>query len=169
LRRVERCGMAEFFKNGELYRVAVQMERNGLSFYSQVARQTRDEATKAVYEYLAASEKRHLKKFKALLSHTAKSSPPESYRGEYRNYLIALLKDKVFPSSAVARSRASRSSARAALSTGIKAEKDSILFYSGLLDLIPAHERTAVEKVLAEEKRHLRRLTDYKYKSGCFN
>jgi rubrerythrin len=169
LRRVERCGMAEFFKNGELYRVAVQMERNGLSFYSQVARQTRDEATKAVYEYLAASEKRHLKKFKALLGHTAKSSPPESYRGEYRNYLIALLKDKVFPSSAVARSRASRSSARAALSTGIKAEKDSILFYSGLLDLIPAHERTAVEKVLAEEKRHLRRLTDYKYKSGCFN
>jgi rubrerythrin len=161
--------MAEFFKSGELYRVAVQMERNGLAFYSQVARQTKDAATRAVYEYLAASEKRHLRKFRTLLSHTARSSAPEGYRGEYRNYLIALLKDKVFPSSAAARSRAARSSAGTALSTGIKAEKDSILFYSGLLDLIPSHERTAVEKILAEEKRHLRRLTDYKYKSGCFN
>jgi rubrerythrin len=160
--------MAVFFKEGELYRIAAEMERSGLAFYSQVARQAKDESTKAVYAYLITSEKRHLRKFNSLFSHSAKSSNPESYKGEYRNYLAALLKDMVFSSSALARSRASKSSARTALNTGIKAEKDSILFYSGLLDLVPEENRTAVEIILAEEKRHLKRLMDYKYKSGCF-
>ncbi|MGD0854898.1 MAG: ferritin family protein [Dehalococcoidia bacterium] len=160
--------MAVFFKEGELYKIASEMERSGLAFYSQVARQAKNESTKAVYSYLITSEKRHLRKFNSLSSHSAKSSNPESYKGEYRNYLAALLKDRVFSSSALARSRASKSSARAALETGIKAEKDSILFYSGLLDLVPKDNRKAIEIILAEEKRHLKRLMDYKYKSGCF-
>ena len=159
--------MAVFFKDGELYRMAVEMERNGLAFYSQIARQAKDESTKAVYTYLITSEKRHLRKFKSLLHRSAKSSPPESYKGEYRNFLVALLKDKVFPSSALARSRAAKSSVRTALDTGIKAEKDSILFYSGLLDLVPEANKTAIKMILAEEKRHLQRLMGYKYKSGC--
>ena len=161
--------MEGFFRDAELYRIAAEMERNGLAFYSKVAQQTGDESTRAVYDYLAAAEKRHLKTFKRLWVNSGKSSPPESYKGEYRNYLIALLKDRVFPSSAAARSRAARSGPRAALETGIKAEKDSILFYSGLSDLIPRNNRAAIQRVLAEEKRHLRRLMDYKYKSGCFN
>ena len=160
--------MAVFFKDGELYRMAAEMERNGLAFYSQIARQAKDESTKAVYTYLVTSEKRHLRKFNNLLHRSAKSSPPESYKGEYRNYLAALLKDRIFTSSALARSRASKSSARTALDTGIKAEKDSILFYSGLIDLVPEENRTAIKVILAEEKRHLRRLMEYKYKSDCF-
>ncbi|MCX6006784.1 MAG: ferritin family protein [Chloroflexi bacterium] len=160
--------MAVFFKEGELYRIAAEMERSGLAFYSEVARQAKDESTKAVYAYLITSEKRHLRKFNSLFSHSAKSSNPESYKGEYRNYLAALLKDRVFSSSALARSRASKSSVRTALDTGIKAEKDSILFYAGLLDLVPEDNRTAIGMILAEEKRHLQRLMDYKYKSGCF-
>jgi rubrerythrin len=160
--------MAVFFKNVELYRMAAEMERNGLAFYSQVARQAEDESTKAIFTYLVTCEKRHLRKFKSLFSRSPKSGTTGSYKGEYRNYLAALLKDTVFPSSALAQSRASKSSARTALNTGIKAEKDSILFYSGLLDLVPGDKRTAIEIVLAEEKLHLQRLMDYKYKSGCF-
>ena len=160
--------MAVFFRGGELYRIAMETEKSGLAFYTEIARQAKDEATKAVYLYLAAAEKRHLRTFKRLWNHAARSKPPESYKGEYRNYLAALLKDKIFPSSATAKSRASKSNAGSALNTGIKAEKDSILFYSGLLDLTPTDDKIAIEKILAEEKRHLRRLMDYKYKSGCF-
>ncbi len=160
--------MAIFFKESELYRIAVEMERNGLAFYSQVARQAKDESTKAVYTYLITSEKIHLRKFSSLYNHSVKSSSPGSYKGEYRNYIAALLKDRVFPSSALARNRASKSNIGTALNTGIKAEKESILFYSGLLDLVPENNRTAVETILAEEKHHLQRLMDYKYKSGCF-
>jgi rubrerythrin len=160
--------MAAFFRSGELYRMAAEMERTGLAFYNTIAEQAKDLTVKAVFGYLAIAEKRHLRTFKKLWSAAAKSSAPETYRGEYKNYLAALLKEQVFPSSGIARSRAARSSQLSALNTGLKAEKESILFYSGLLDLVPQQDRTAIQKILAEEKRHLRKLMEYKYKSGCF-
>jgi len=157
--------MAAFFKSSELYRIAMQMERNGLAFYNEIARQADNEQTRAVYDYLASSEKRHLRTFKKLLG-SRELSAPQSYKGEYRKYLKALLKDRVFPSSAIARSRAAKSGPSAAMRAGINAEKDSILFYTELLDLVPPADRTAVDKILAEEKRHLRRLAEYK-ETGC--
>lgn len=159
--------MAVFFKSGELYRMAMEMERMGFSYYSELASHATNAEVKNVFQYLATAEKRHLRVFKRLWNTTSKSGPPESYRGEYKNYLIALLKDKVFSSSAAARSRAIRSSLISALNTGIKAEKDSILFYSGLLDVTPTTDNPAITKILSEEKKHLRKLLDYKYKSDC--
>lgn len=160
--------MAVFYTGGELYRMAAEMERTGMAYYNGVAGQAKDEAVKAVFQYLASAEKRHLRTFKKLWHGAVTSNPPEGYRGEYKSYLVALLRDQVFPSSAVARSRAARSGSASALNTGIKAEKDSILFYAGLLDIVAVDDRAAILKIIAEEKRHLRKLTDYKYKSGCF-
>ena len=160
--------MAVFFNSGELYRIAEEMEKTGLAYYSEIARNTADKSVKAVFQFLAAAEKRHQRLFRRMMNSSPKSSPPESYKGEYRNYLAALLKEQVFPSSASARSRAARSGVTGALNTGIKTEKDSILFYSGLLDLVRPDDRTAIDKIINEEKRHLRKLMDYKYKSGCF-
>jgi rubrerythrin len=157
--------MAVFFKSNELYRIAMQMERNGLAFYTEVARMSDNEQTRAVYEYLATSEKRHLRTFKKMLGRKELSAP-QSYKGEFRKYLKVLLSDRVFPSSAVARSRAAKSGPAAAIRAGINAEKDSILFYTELLDMVPAADRTDLDKILSEEKRHLRRLAEYK-ETGC--
>jgi rubrerythrin len=160
--------MAVFFKSGELYRMAAAMERTGIAYYKGIAENTKDAGAKAVFKYLEEAEKRHLRTFKKLWNQSAKSSPPESYRGEYANYLRTLLKDLVFPTSGLARSRAARSTPLSALNTGIKAEKESILFYSGLLDVVHQDHKSALIKILGDEKRHLRRLMDYKYQSGCF-
>ncbi len=161
--------MAEFFRSGELYRIAMQMERTGLAFYTAVAAQSKDVSSKAVYEYLASAEKRHLKTFRKLWNRTGKSAPPESYKGEYDKYLKALIKNTVFPSTAASKSRAAKSGPYAALKTSIQAEKDSILFYMELLNLLPVPEKEAVKKILVEEKRHLRRLLEYQVDfAGCF-
>jgi rubrerythrin len=157
--------MAAFFKGNELYRIAMQMERNGLAFYNEIARLSDNEQARAVYQYLATSEKRHLRTFKKLLG-GKELSAPQSYKGEFRKYIKVLLKDRVFPSSAIARSRAAKSGPSAAIRAGITAEKDSILFYTELLDLVPPSDRTALDKILLEEKRHLRRLAEYK-ETGC--
>jgi rubrerythrin len=161
--------MAEFFRSSELYRIAMQMERTGLAFYTAIAEQSQDLSTRAVYEYLASAEKRHLKTFRKLWNKIGKSAPPESYKGEYRKYLKALIKDTVFPSTAAAKSRAAKSGPSAALKTGIQAEKDSILFYTELRSLVQNPEKEAVKKILNEEKRHLRRLLEYQVEfAGCF-
>lgn len=157
--------MAAFFKSNELYRIAIEMERNGLAFYNEIASQAADEQTRAVYRYLASAEKRHLKLFKKLQGNKAFSAP-QSYRGEYRKYLRALLKDRVFPSSHLARSRAARSGTSSALKAGITAEKESILFYMELRALVPDADKVVVDRIIGEEKRHLRRLSEYK-ETGC--
>lgn len=157
--------MAAFFKSNELYRIAIEMERNGLAFYNEIASKAADDQTRTVYKYLASAEKRHLRIFKKLLGNRSFSAP-HTYRGEYRKYLRALLKDRVFPSSHLARSRAARSGPTSALKAGINAEKDSILFYMELRDLVPASDKIAIDRILGEEKRHLRRLSEYK-ETGC--
>ena len=158
--------MAAFFNSKELYRVAMEMERNGLAYYTGIAKNADDEQAGAIFDYLASSEKRHLKTFRKLWGNASKKKPPESYKGEYRQYVRALIKDSVFPSPASAKSRAARSGPGTALRTGIKAEKDSILFYAEMLDLVEPPDKKAVNRILAEEKRHLRRLMEYK-QSGC--
>jgi rubrerythrin len=158
--------MTTFFGRAELYRIAMEMEKNGLAYYVAVADQAPDRDTRAVYEYLASAEKRHLRTFKRLWTRTRKS-PPGTYRGEYGGYLKTLLKDTVFASSASDRNRASRSSVAAALRTGIKAEKDSILFYSELIGIVSPDDRDSLQRILNEEKRHLSRLTEYQSQSRC--
>jgi rubrerythrin len=154
-------------KRQEVYRVAVEMERNGLAYYNVIAELATDPDTRSVYKYLASAEKRHLRLFKKLWTLSRQSPSPESYSGEYKSYLRVLLKDLVFSSSASARSRAARSSNAAALNTGIKAEKDSILFYTEMLDMVAPEDRAAVQRILNEEKRHLSRLLDHRSRPRC--
>jgi rubrerythrin len=158
--------MTVFFGSGEVYRAAVDMERNGLAYYTTAVELAADESARAVYKYLALAEKRHLAAFRKLLSEV-RNSPPESYRGEYQGYLTALLEDRVFPSSASAKDAAARLGPTAALDTGIKAEKDSILFYAEMVDMVSSSDRDQVARVLMEEKRHLARLLKYKLDSRC--
>jgi len=159
--------MTAYFKREELYRIAIEIERSGLAFYTEIARLSKNEQSRAVYDYLANSEKRHLRTFKKLLGKNVISAP-QSYRGEYRKYLMTLLKDRVFPSSAIARSRAAKSGPSAALKAGINSEKDSILLYTELRYMVSPSDRTVIERILAEEKRHLRRMADFK-KTGCIS
>jgi len=39
-------------------------------------------------------------------------------------------------------------------------EKETLLFFYDLRDMVPAADRTFIEKVVAEEKSHIRRLAE---------
>jgi len=47
-----------------------------------------------------------------------------------------------------------------AIRIAVGAEKDSILFYSSLRELVRRSEREAVDKIIEEERSHLRQLSD---------
>ena len=47
-----------------------------------------------------------------------------------------------------------------AVRTALIAEKDSILFYTEMRDLVRAAERHVVDQLIAEEKSHVRELTE---------
>jgi rubrerythrin len=52
----------------------------------------------------------------------------------------------------------------AALELAIMAEKDSILFYYEMKEVMPQRAQTTVNKIIAEEKSHLRQLSELKKK-----
>jgi len=51
-----------------------------------------------------------------------------------------------------------------AIELGISAEKDSILFYYGMKEIMPKRAHPTLDKIIAEEKLHLRQLSELKKK-----
>ena len=84
---------------------------------------------------------------------------------EYASYLQALVDNAVFTEDMVTSEMATKvSSDIEVMELAIGAEKDSILFYYEMKDLMPQRAQPTVNKIIAEEKSHLRQLSELKRK-----
>ena len=155
--------MGVFFSGTELLDIAIGIERHGASFYDSLAKSAGNKKTRGVYEYLADEERRHLKVFQGMLDSVSSYRPPETYTEEYDLYLKALVDSAVFSNDQVARQTAQRVGSEAeAIQIACQAEKDSILFYSEMRDLVRQSDREAINKIIEEERSHLKQLSDLK-------
>jgi len=153
--------MGIFFSGSELVNIAIGIERSGAAFYDALVKSARNEASRVIYEYLAVEEKKHIEIFQNMLGSLADYTPPETYTEEYDRYLKALIDSAVFRDDQTAREMAQKSASEAeAIQIAISAEKDSILFYSNLRELVRRSDREAVDKIIEEERSHLRQLSD---------
>jgi rubrerythrin len=156
-----------FFSGSELVDIAIGIERNGASFYDSLVGPAGSEVTKGVYEYLAGEERKHVKVFQSMLDSVADYRPSEIYTDEYALYLKALVDSAVFSSNKVAQRTAQKVDSEAeAVQIGMGAEKDSILFYSEMRNLVRQPDREVVTRIIEEEKSHLRQLSDLKKSLG---
>ncbi len=155
--------MGVFFSGRELINIAVGIERNGAVFYDSLADSTRDVAVQGTYKYLADKEKEHIGIFQNMLGSVGDYQPPETLTEEYDSYLKALTDSLVFTDDQVAREIARKvNSDIEAIQIALGAEKDSILFYSEIRDLVRMPDRDVVNKIIEEEKSHVRQLSDLK-------
>jgi rubrerythrin len=155
------------FSAGELYAIAVGIEKNGVAYYSALSESVDNPQLKKTYLDLAEMERGHIRVFEDLRAALVHSGPvvTPDVEEEYDAYLKALIGSAVFSDDKVARELALRVSGTAeALQLAIGAEKDSILFYTEMKGLVPAREREAVERIIREEKTHLRDLSALKQK-----
>jgi len=152
------------FTAGELLDIAVGIERNGVAYYDSLAQLAGDPGLKETYGFLANMERHHVEIFQKLRS-AAGQGPvvPPVDEVEYEGYLKALIDSSVFTDDQVAREMAKRAAGPAeALQIALGAEKDSILFYTEMKDLVPQREREAVMNVIKEERSHVRELSELK-------
>ena len=154
--------MVSYFSGNELLEIAVGIERNGFAFYQGLADKTPDEAAKAVYSFLAREEKKHENMFLGLGGSLPKFEPPESYPGEFMLYLKSLVDSLVFQNLGQAAAATRLKKDVEAVNRGIQAEKDSILFYGEVAQMVRAADRGTVTRILEEEKGHLRQLAGLK-------
>ena len=157
--------MSISFSGSELINIAIGIERRGIAFYDIMTRSVDNTTTRDVFQYLVSMEREHVKIFQDMLSEADKYEVPEAYAGEYEAYLQALVESAVFTDDLATSEMASRvDNDIKAIELGISAEKDSLLFYYNMKELMPKGAQEAINKVITEEKSHLRQLTELKKK-----
>ena len=84
----------------------------------------------------------------------------ESFPGEMAAYLKAVVDDKLYRDVSPAGFAKSVKTAGDAIRYGMAFERDAILFFNELSAVMAPHERSAIQKLVDEEKQHLVYLAD---------
>lgn len=157
--------MSMTFSGNELINIAIGIERRGIAFYDVMTKSTDNAAARDVFQYLADMEREHIQIFQGMLAEADKYQIPETYTGEYASYLQALVDSAVFSDDMVTSEMATQADSDIqALELAIDAEKDSILFYYEMKEIMPQRAQATVNKIITEEKSHLRQLSELKRK-----
>jgi len=153
--------MGNIFSASEVVEIGVKIEENGRDFYRQAAAKSKNEPAVKTFELLAGEEEGHIKKFESILSAVKKYEPREAYPNEYFSYIKSLSGEYVFTKDKKGAEMAGTvNSEIEAVDLGIGFEKDSILFYEEMKKFVLEEEKNIVDKLLEQEKQHLRKLND---------
>ncbi len=157
--------MSISFSGSELINIAIGIERRGIAFYDIMTKSTENATARDVFQYLADMERQHIQIFQGMLDEADKYQVPKSYAEEYVAYLQALVDSAVFTDDLVTSEIATKAENEIeAMELAIGAEKDSILFYYEMKDIMPQRAQPTVNKIITEEKSHLRQLSELKKK-----
>jgi len=149
------------FNADEIFAMAVQIERNGQAFYQKAADIQKDEATRDYFLELVEMEKEHVSTFQKMrdeFSGAGESMDPYDEASQY----MATMADgyKVEGSPKIAADLTGGETMEDILRLAIGLEKDAVLFYLGMKDVVPENlGRDKVDWIIEEEKQHLVTLT----------
>ncbi|MBM3252846.1 MAG: hypothetical protein FJZ16_01155 [Candidatus Omnitrophica bacterium] len=152
--------MIKYLSDDEALKVAINLEKDGIDFYTKVASSTVDFKTRDVFLGLLEDEKEHYKLFKDLHDSLKDSflRIPDVDE-EVSDYLRALVSTRIFDIEKITKSFLKKLSVINAILIGIQAEKESILFYTeAAKNSENPKGRKAFTTILREEKKHLIRL-----------
>jgi rubrerythrin len=151
-----------FLTAAEALKWAMEIEKNGEVFYNEAAAKSTDPGVKALFEDLAAQERGHCRVFRQMLER-AKPDPDLSSVGvqydEYQDYLQVALANALFagPDKGLTLARQAQDR-EAALRAAMGFEKDTLLFFYDLREMVSEAQRGTLSDVILEEKSHLHRL-----------
>jgi rubrerythrin len=160
--------MSTAFNADEVFEMAEEIERNGAKFYREAAAKTANREVKEMFLGLASMEDGHLRTFQEMrktLSEQEKGETAYDPYDEASLYLQALADSKGSEGMRSPTEKLTgKESARELIEIAIGAEKNSVLFYVGMKDLVPTEAgRDKIDNIIREEVRHVadlrRRLT----------
>ena len=147
------------FNADEIFEIAEQIERNGAKFYRKAAENITNEDKKKFLIHLAEMEDDHEQIFKTMrsqLTQDEKIMTTFDPEGESEKYLRALADTRVFYKKEI-----DTNSLEEIFKTAITAEKDSIVFYLGMKDVVPEHlGKQKLDGIIKEEMGHIKLLSN---------
>ena len=152
------------FNADEIFEMAMEIERNGAKFYRKAAEGNAGRTQKDMLLRLADMEVKHEQIFAVMrgeLSDVEKASATFDPEGQAALYLQALADGHVFNPKADPSSKLKGSeSAAEVLRIAIGLERDSIVFYVGIQDLVgKTLGRDRIGNIIKEEMSHVTMLT----------
>ena len=155
--------MFSILKASEVLKIAIQIEKNGLAFYTEVKNRSKNFPVQEVFGFLAQEEVKHEHTFKALLEKVGDEAPAESYPGESAMYLEAIAGENIFTKGDAMKQLVQKAlNDKEAIDLAIGFEKDSMLFFGEIKKFVPKTDQAVVERVIGEEREHLVKLLDLK-------
>lgn len=149
--------MSYDFNADDMFEMAQQIEKNGAAFYAGAAKGVSDPSAKTFLEKLSQMEIAHEKTFSDMrkqLSDKEKTPTTFDPQGDAALYLKALADTKVFFEKTI-----DTTSMKEILKAAIEAEKDSIVFYLGMKELVPVGlGKNRLDAIIKEEMGHIRLL-----------
>lgn len=148
------------FNAADVVELALELEKSGEVYYRKVAQRAESPEVKALFEDLAQQEVYHYKTFKELAK-TTWDQPlmtPESWR-DYMTYLQVTVQSTFFEGQDKALAAAEEvTSEQEAIRKAMGFEKETLLFFHDLRDMVSEGDKATLGRIIDEEKKHLRRL-----------
>ena len=147
------------FNAEEILRMAEQIEINGAAFYRKAAEN--NEAGRELLLEMANQEDQHVDIFKDMKAHLPSSEQDNIVfdpNNEAALYLESMANANVFNTNANApeRSLDGSESLDDIIKRGILAEKDAVIFYTLLKEMVPSHKgKNKIDAIIKEELKHI--------------
>ncbi|MFC1512585.1 ferritin family protein [bacterium] len=151
------------FKANELLEFAIRIEENGETFYKDMAWKNNNEKIKELFNYLADEETKHKDTFKSMLEKIEDYEPMEAYPDEYFLYLREYADEHIFnDTNNLSKKIESLKTDLEILDFAVTIEKDSILYYMEMKNLVSSNDKNVIENIIQEERMHYRKLVEIK-------
>jgi len=152
--------MGVTFNADEVFEMAEQIERNGAKFYREASGKAGSQEMKDLFLNMATMEDGHLQTFQTMRQELAaqeKSATAFDPYNEASLYLQTMADGKGSEGmKSPTEKLTGNESSQELLEIAIAAEKNSVLFYVGLKDLVTAKAgRDKIEVIIREEVKHV--------------
>ncbi|MFA5239899.1 MAG: ferritin family protein [Phycisphaerae bacterium] len=156
--------MSITFNADEIFEMAEKIEKDGAWFYRQAAKVAVDKEIKQMFLDLASMEDRHLATFQEMRKQLSAGEKEESVfdpDNEAAMYLQTMAKGHGWEGKkSLTESLTGKESIGEILNIAIEAENNSVVFYTGLKELVPSRAgRDKIEAIIKEELGHIAILT----------
>ncbi len=152
--------MSVKFNASEIFEMGIEIEKNGKAFYSEAAKRVSEAEIKKLFGELADWEDQHVTTFEKLKSNLSGQALEETIYdpdNEMHLYLKAAADSHVFLNNADAKNLAAGChKAKDALKLAMGFEKDSVVLYRAMEELVPENlGRSDIGKLILEELKHI--------------
>jgi len=148
--------MTQKYSLAEVVRLGIEIEKNGLAFYSAIARSISSKPVREVCLFVAGEEKKHCATFESIARDISNEAPPELFTDEYIAYINRLAQEYVFThpdkGADIARTLAT---AEEAIAQALIFERESIAFYEAMKKGIPEDIRGIIDRLIDQEYQHI--------------